>query len=99
MERMGLRRAQEMLAPLVERTRHFRVYDSWLIPGLFRTMSHTTTLLQAVAVRLCVPDDIEEAAHAVAPTARVVCVDHDPVAGPRHRCVWVTSVFEEGLAH
>ena len=33
MERTGLKRAQEAVLPLWERTRFFRAYSSWLIPG------------------------------------------------------------------
>jgi transcriptional regulator with XRE-family HTH domain len=61
MERTGLRRAQEMVAPLWERTRQFRAYDSWLIPGLLQTAYYTRALLEAITVRRGVPDDVEEA--------------------------------------
>src|SRR5437867_4073085 len=37
MERTGLRRAHESVTPLFERTRRFRAYDSWLVPGLLQT--------------------------------------------------------------
>src|SRR5690606_11640304 len=37
MERGGLKRAQESVLPLCERTRMFRSYSSWLLPGLLQT--------------------------------------------------------------
>jgi transcriptional regulator with XRE-family HTH domain len=61
MERTGLKRAQEMVAPLFERTRQFRAYDSWLVPGLLQTAAYTTAILQATAARRAVPDDVSEA--------------------------------------
>ncbi len=42
MERTGLRRAQESVAPLFERTRRFLAYDSWLAPGLLQTAAYTS---------------------------------------------------------
>lgn len=51
MERTGLRTAQESVRPLYERTRAFRAYDSWIVPGLLQTMSYTTTVLRAVRQR------------------------------------------------
>ena len=61
MERTGLRRAQEGVLPLWERTRVFRAYSSWLIPGAVQTRAYTAAVLQAIAVRRELPDDVEEA--------------------------------------
>ena len=62
LERGGLRRAQEVVLPLYERTKNFRAYDSWLIPGVLQTADYTTALLEAIAARRDVPgDDIPEA--------------------------------------
>lgn len=61
MERTGLRRAQEARRPLYERTRRFRTYHSWLIPGLLQTMSYTTALLRATRERRGLIDDVEAA--------------------------------------
>jgi transcriptional regulator with XRE-family HTH domain len=61
LERTGLRRAQEMASPLFERTRHFRAYDSWLVPGLLQTAPYTTALLEAVAARRDIREDIAAA--------------------------------------
>lgn len=62
LERGGLRRAQEVVVPLYERTKNFRAYDSWLIPGVLQTAGYTTALLEAIAARRDVSgDDIPEA--------------------------------------
>jgi transcriptional regulator with XRE-family HTH domain len=61
MERTGLRRAQESVLPLWQRTRRFRAYSSWLIPGALQTPDYTRTVLQAIAKRRELPDDVEEA--------------------------------------
>jgi transcriptional regulator with XRE-family HTH domain len=62
MERTGLRRAQEAVLPLWERTRQFRAYSSWLIPGVVQTGAYTTAVLRAIAARRELPDDVEDAA-------------------------------------
>ena len=62
MERTGLRRAQEAVLPLWERTRVFRAYSSWLIPGAVQTSAYTTAVLRAIAARRELPDDVEDAA-------------------------------------
>jgi transcriptional regulator with XRE-family HTH domain len=61
MERTGLRRAQEGVLPLWERTRVFRAYSSWLIPGAVQTRAYTAAVLRAIAARRELPDDVEEA--------------------------------------
>jgi transcriptional regulator with XRE-family HTH domain len=61
MERSGLRRAQESVIPLWERTRHFRAYSSWLIPGPFQTRAYIEALLRSIRDRRAVPDDLEAA--------------------------------------
>jgi hypothetical protein len=61
LERSGLRRAQEMVLPLFERTRAFRAYASWLIPALLQTAGYTAALLEAIAARRDLPDDVAEA--------------------------------------
>lgn len=62
MERAGLKRAQEAVLPLWERTRIFRAYSSWLIPGAVQTPAYTKAILRAIAVRRDLPDDTDEAA-------------------------------------
>ncbi|MFH9815935.1 helix-turn-helix domain-containing protein [Streptomyces sp. NPDC017230] len=61
MERSGLRRAQESVIPLWERTRHFRAYSSWLIPGPFQTPAYIRALLMSIRDRRSLPDDLEAA--------------------------------------
>jgi transcriptional regulator with XRE-family HTH domain len=62
MERTGLKRAQEAVLPLWERTKIFRAYSSWLIPGAVQTLAYTKAILQAIATRRELPDDTDEAA-------------------------------------
>ncbi|MEU0843029.1 DUF5753 domain-containing protein [Streptomyces sp. NPDC005962] len=61
MERAGLKRVQESVAPLFERTRRFRVYQSWVIPGLLQTSAYTSAVLGTVATLRDVPGDVEDA--------------------------------------
>ena len=61
MERTGLRRAQEAVLPLWERTRLFRAYSSWLIPGAVQTSAYTAAVLRAIAARRELPDDVDDA--------------------------------------
>ncbi|MGW2716053.1 helix-turn-helix domain-containing protein [Streptomyces sp. NPDC001492] len=61
MERAGLRRVQQSVAPLFERTRRFRVYQSWVIPGLLQSAAYTRAVLSTVAHLRDVPDDVEDA--------------------------------------
>jgi transcriptional regulator with XRE-family HTH domain len=61
MERTGLRRALESVLPLWERTRRFRSYSSWLIPGAVQTASYTRAVLQHFMQRRSLPDDVEDA--------------------------------------
>lgn len=61
LERAGLRRAQESVLPLWERTRRFRIYSSWLVPGPVQTESYIRALLTATRQRRGVVDDVEEA--------------------------------------
>ncbi|MFF5720091.1 helix-turn-helix domain-containing protein [Streptomyces buecherae] len=61
MERTGLRRAQESARPLFERTRRFRAYSSWLVPGLIQTHGYTEAVLRAVQQRRVPVDDVADA--------------------------------------
>jgi transcriptional regulator with XRE-family HTH domain len=61
MERTGLRRAQEAVLPLWERTHLFRAYSSWLIPGAVQTKAYTGAVLRAIAARRDLPDDVDDA--------------------------------------
>lgn len=61
MERAGLKRAQQSVAPLFERTHRFRMYQSWVVPGLLQTPAYTTAILRTVAELRDVPDDVADA--------------------------------------
>lgn len=61
MERTGLRYAQESVLPLWQRTRLFRIYSPWLIPGAVQTEAYTRAVLRALAERRELPDDVEDA--------------------------------------
>ncbi|MEV8392210.1 MULTISPECIES: helix-turn-helix transcriptional regulator [unclassified Streptomyces] len=60
-ERAGLKHAQESVLPLWERTRRFRIYSSWLIPGPVQTAPYIEALLTSIRDRRQVIDDVEEA--------------------------------------
>lgn len=62
MERTGLKRAQQAVLPLWERTKVFRVYSSWIIPGAAQTGDYTKAVLKSLAIRRNLPDDTDEAA-------------------------------------
>lgn len=57
MERTGLKRAQESLLPLMERTRKFRTYSPNFVPGMLQSRAYTTTVLRAVQRRRVAVDD------------------------------------------
>ena len=61
MERAGLKQAQEARLPLYERTRRFRSYSSWLVPGMIQTRPYTTAALQAIQRRRGLVVDVAEA--------------------------------------
>lgn len=61
MEKTGLKRSQESVLPLWERTRRFRTYSPWLIPGAVQTASYTRAVLRSFMERRNLPDDVEEA--------------------------------------
>jgi len=61
-DRTGQRHAQESVLSLVQRTRMFRAYSSWLIPGAVQTPDYTRAVLRAIAKRRELPADAEEAA-------------------------------------
>ena len=72
MERTGLKRAQEAVLPLWERTRIFRAYSGWLIPGVVQTPAYTRAILRAIAARRGLPDDADEAADVRADRLRLL---------------------------
>ncbi len=71
-QRTGLRRLQEETVPLFERTRHFRVYCSNLVPGLFQTTGYATALLTSITRFRGIPNDVPEAVAARVARSRVI---------------------------
>lgn len=61
MEQTGLKHAQESVRPLFERTRRFRAYQSWVVPGLLQTDAYTRAVLSTVSTLRDVPDDVDAA--------------------------------------
>ncbi|WP_064458442.1 helix-turn-helix domain-containing protein [Streptomyces hygroscopicus] len=61
MERTGLRRAQESVLPLYERTTRFRAYSPNFVPGLVQTFGYTEAVLRAVQRRRVAVDDVADA--------------------------------------
>jgi transcriptional regulator with XRE-family HTH domain len=61
MEGTGLNRAQAARLPLYERTRQFRGYGCWVLPGLIQTEAYTRAVLRAAQQRRGLPDDVEAA--------------------------------------
>jgi transcriptional regulator with XRE-family HTH domain len=72
MERAGLKQAQEARLPLYQRTRRFRSYSSWLVPGMIQTRPYTTAALQAIQRRRGLVDDVAEAVAARMERQRVL---------------------------
>jgi transcriptional regulator with XRE-family HTH domain len=60
LEKTGLRPAQEAVLPLWERTRRFRIYSSWLVPGPVQAEPYIQALLTATRDRRRLADDVEE---------------------------------------
>jgi transcriptional regulator with XRE-family HTH domain len=61
LERAGLKAAQESVVPLWERTRRFRIYSSWLIPGPLQTPAYIRAALTAIMSRRKTTDDVDAA--------------------------------------
>ncbi|MDG4857373.1 helix-turn-helix transcriptional regulator [Streptomyces sp. T-3] len=61
LESGGLKRVQESVLPLFERTRWFRFYQSWVIPGLLQTQDYTRAILNTVVSLRDTVDDTDEA--------------------------------------
>lgn len=57
----GQKRFQDSFAPLYERTRLFRVYDTTVIPGLFTTAEYAATIFKFWAEFMGLPDDVDAA--------------------------------------
>jgi transcriptional regulator with XRE-family HTH domain len=59
--RSGLRRLQEAVEPLYERTTLFRIHEHWSIPGLLQTAAYSAESLAYWAALLDLPDDSDAA--------------------------------------
>lgn len=64
LQRTGMRRLQDALVPLFERTRLFRVYSSNVVPGLLQTVGYAGALLSDIADFHGTPNDAPDAAQA-----------------------------------
>ncbi|MDT0347627.1 helix-turn-helix domain-containing protein [Streptomyces litchfieldiae] len=60
-ERAGLKNTQQAVLPLFERTHRFRMYQSWVIPGLLQTAAYTTAVLNTIVDLRQTPDDVADA--------------------------------------
>lgn len=72
LHRDGMRRVHEQTVPLYQRTRHFRVYASNLIPGMLQTAEYATGLLRSITDFQGTPDDVSDAVQARLNRSRVV---------------------------
>ncbi|MEH6377601.1 helix-turn-helix transcriptional regulator [Streptomyces sp. KLMMK] len=61
LHRDGLRPIQEAHVPLYERTRHFRVYEPGVIPGLLQTPAYARSIMGRIIGFWGIPDDTEDA--------------------------------------
>ncbi|MFD9374576.1 helix-turn-helix domain-containing protein [Streptomyces sp. NPDC059999] len=57
----GLTPVQEAALPRYERTRHFRIYEPGVIPGLLQTPAYATALMGRIIDFWGIPDDAEQA--------------------------------------
>ncbi|MFK0047609.1 helix-turn-helix domain-containing protein [Streptomyces sp. NPDC090741] len=62
LNRAGLASLQQEIAPLLERTRQFRVYCSHVVPGLLQTPAYAAAVIAAYGTFHGTTDDIEAAA-------------------------------------
>ncbi len=62
--RTGMRRLQESIQPLYERTKLFRIHEHWSMPGLLQTAAYSTASFTYWAALLDLPDDSEAATSA-----------------------------------
>ncbi|WP_371520104.1 helix-turn-helix domain-containing protein [Kitasatospora sp. NBC_01300] len=70
--RDGMRRVHEKTVPLYQRTRHFRVYASNLVPGMLQTAEYATGLLRSITTFQGTPDDVDQAVRARLERSRVI---------------------------
>ncbi|OIJ92227.1 transcriptional regulator [Streptomyces sp. MUSC 14] len=70
--RDGMRRVHEKTLPLYQRTTHFRVYASNVVPGMLQTAAYATGLLRSITTFQATPDDVADAVQARLHRSRVV---------------------------
>lgn len=76
MERSGLKRAQESVLPLWERTQRFRIYSPWMIPGPVQTASYIRALLTSIRDRRGLIDDVPAAVEVRVAKQQIVYGNH-----------------------
>jgi transcriptional regulator with XRE-family HTH domain len=79
MERHGLKQAQESVLPRWERTKRFRAYESWMVPGILQTRAYTRAVLESIAHLRDVPGEVDAAVDVRMQKQNVL---HSGVAGP-----------------
>lgn len=72
LQRTGLRQLQLQKIKMYEQVRHFRVYCSNVIPGLFQTAAYAESLLSSIAAFREAPNDVAEAVAARVARARLL---------------------------
>lgn len=72
MERSGLKVAQQVVVPLWERTKRFRIYSSWLVPGPLQTRGYIQAVLTSLRQHRVIPDDVEAAVQVRVDKQRVI---------------------------
>ncbi|MDT0270693.1 helix-turn-helix transcriptional regulator [Streptomyces sp. DSM 44915] len=72
LERAGLKRSQEERLPLYQRTRRFRSYSVWALPGLLQTHQYTEDVLRAIQRQRMTVDDVAGAVAARMERTRVL---------------------------
>ncbi|WP_227870259.1 helix-turn-helix domain-containing protein [Streptomyces otsuchiensis] len=72
LERAGLKWSQEERLPLYQRTRRFRSYSAWALPGLLQTSQYTEDVLRAVQRQRVPVDDVADAVAARMERQRVL---------------------------
>ncbi|KIF75729.1 XRE family transcriptional regulator [Streptomyces sp. 150FB] len=72
LQHTGLKQLQEANLPLFERTRHFKVYCSNVVPGFLQTPGYAAALLRSIASFRNLPDDVADAVAARVKRSNVV---------------------------
>jgi hypothetical protein len=70
--RAGMKHLMQAAVPLYERTKLFRIYEHYVIPGLFQTAEYSAAILAYFVKFLEIPDDIDAAVEARMERQRVI---------------------------